>query len=337
MEARETILIVDDEPANVLLLERILNREGRYQVISTYDPREAEALYRQTQPDLVLLDLHMPYLDGFALLGQLGSVVPSSEYLPILVLTADVNPESKHRALHLGAKDFLTKPLDGLEVSLRVRNLLETRRLHQNLKGDNQRLEGAVQARTLALEEAQMEILERLARAAEYRDDETGEHVKRVAENAGRIAAALGLSAQQVEMLRRAAPLHDLGKIGIPDGILRKPSKLSPEEFDTIKTHTVIGANLLAGGRSELVQMAQRIARSHHERWNGSGYPDGLQGESIPLEARIVSVVDVFDALTSERPYKRAWSRVDALLEIRQQSGQQFDPRVIEAFLDLEV
>jgi putative two-component system response regulator len=251
----------------------------------------------------------------------------------VLVLTADATPEAKHKALSLGARDFLSKPLDPLEVTLRVNNLLETRFLYRALLEENRRLEERVQERTRELQQAQLEILERLARAAEYRDDETGEHVRRVAVNAAHVAEALGLPQEQVGMIRSAAPLHDLGKIGIPDAILRKPAKLTPEEFAVIKTHATIGAELLSGGRSELSRVAERIARSHHERWDGSGYPDGLAGEEIPLEGRIVAVVDVFDALTSERPYKSAWPLEEALAEIEAQAGRQFDPRVVQALL----
>ncbi len=186
--------------------------------------------------------------------------------------------------------------------------------------------------RTAALEETQIEILERLALAAEYRDDETGEHIKRVGRTAAEIAKVLGWSEEEVELIRRAAPLHDVGKIAISDTILLKPGKLTPEEFERMKLHTTLGAKMLSGGRFPLLQLAEQIALTHHERWDGSGYI-GLQGEAIPIAGRIVAVADVFDALTSVRPYKNAWSTSDAIDEIRRQNGKQFDPRVVEAFL----
>jgi putative two-component system response regulator len=331
-----TVLVVDDEPANVVFLERLLRKDEGLRLISTHDPREVAALYAQYQPDLVLLDLHMPYLDGFEVLEQLRRLEHSSDLVPKVVLTADATPEAKHRALSLGARDFLTKPLDALEVLLRVKNHLETRRLYRVLQGENTLLSEIVRDRTQELDAARLEVLERLARAAEYRDDETGEHVKRVAANAARLAEALGLEFDTVDMIQHTAPLHDVGKIGISDLILKKPGRLTPEEFEVVKTHTVIGAGLLAGGRTEMLRMAERVARSHHERWDGSGYPDGLCGEAIPLEARIVSVVDVFDALTSRRPYKQAWPIEEALEEIRKQSGRQFDPRIVEALLGIQ-
>ncbi|WP_027892282.1 HD domain-containing phosphohydrolase [Calidithermus chliarophilus] len=332
-----TILLVDDEPANVVFLERLLRKDEGLHLISTQDPREVAGLYLRHHPDLVLLDLHMPHLDGFEVLEQLQRLDRNTDLVPKVVLTADATPEARHRALSLGAKDFLTKPLDALEVLLRVKNHLETRRLHRALQGENSLLSEIVRDRTQELEAARLEVLDRLARAAEYRDDETGEHVKRVAANAARLAEALGLDFNTVDVIRHTAPLHDVGKIGISDLILKKPGKLTPEEFEVIKSHTVIGSGLLAGGRTEMLQVAERIARSHHERWDGTGYPDGLAGEAIPLEARIVSVVDVFDALTSKRPYKRAWTVEEALAELRAQAGRQFDPRIVEALLRIQM
>lgn len=327
------LLLVDDQEDNLALLERILRRAGFTELCRTTDPRQALDLYQSFRPDLILLDLHLPHLDGFALLEGFKRLIAPGEYLPVLVLTADATLEARHKALSLGANDFLTKPLDPLEVSLRVSNLLETCFLYRAVLEENRHLEERVRERTHELKQAQLEVLERLARAAEYRDDETGEHVRRVAANAARLAEALGLPQEQVEVIHSAAPLHDLGKIGIPDAILRKPGRLTPEEFAIIKTHTTIGAELLSGGRSELSRVAERIAKSHHERWDGTGYPEGLKAEEIPLEGRIVAVVDVFDALTSERPYKRAWPLEEALAEIRAQAGRQFDPRVVQAFL----
>jgi len=325
------ILIVDDQPSNVLLLEALLQDDDLGVLRSVADSRQVLPAFLDFQPDLVLLDLQMPHPDGFEVMQQLRRCILPEQFLPILVLTANIAPEAKRRALAEGASDFLTKPFDPAEVILRVRNLLHTRYLHLQLQDHNQQLDTKVRERTAELEETQLEILERLALAAEYRDDDTGEHTKRVGRMSAEIAQVLGLSPAEVELIRRAAPLHDVGKIAIPDAILLKPSQLTIEEFEQMKTHTSIGAKMLSGGRFPLLQLAEEIARSHHERWDGSGYM-GLVREQIPVAGRIVTVADVFDALNNERPYKKAWSRADAFEEIQRQSGRQFDPRIVEAF-----
>lgn len=358
------ILIVDDEPANVALLTQVLAQAGYACLQSTTEPRQFLPLYQEFAPDLILMDLHMPHLDGFALLAQLGATVPADDYLPILMLTADSTSDAKRRALALGTADFLTKPIDTFEVLLRIRNLLGARLLHLELRQQNQYLDAQVRARTrdleaahtellgrnqeleLAqrellernreLEAAQHEILERLCYAGEYRDDSTGQHVQRVQSVATDLARALDLPETQVALIHQAAALHDVGKIGIPDAILLKPSTLMPEERQQMQMHTTIGGKILGGSQQCLLQAAEEIALTHHERWDGSGYPRGLAGEAIPLAGRIVAVADVFDALTSERPYKAAWPAEAALAEIARQSGRQFDPRVVAAFLRIQ-
>ncbi|MGQ0714299.1 MAG: HD domain-containing phosphohydrolase [Gemmatimonadaceae bacterium] len=327
------ILIIDDQLENLTLLRRVLSKAGYAAMQSTTDPNEAATLFEAFCPDLVLLDLHMPGLDGFAVLERLRSLTPRATYLPILVLTGDHDPLKRRRALAAGATDFLAKPFDNVEIVLRIRNLLETRHLHRLLSNQNSVLEAGVRQRTRELEEAQGEILERLAAAAEYRDDDTGRHTLRVGELSAAIAEALGLARETAELIRAAAPLHDVGKIGVPDHILLKPGNLTPEEFDVMKTHTTIGAAILAGGKSALVMEAERIALNHHERWDGSGYPNGRRGDAIPLSARVVAVADVFDALTHPRPYRLAWPLDRVIAEIRAQSGQHFDPSVVAAFL----
>ncbi|HEX9245170.1 MAG TPA: HD domain-containing phosphohydrolase [bacterium] len=327
------ILIVDDQEANVYLLERILRGAGFSGLKGLTDSREVPTVYSEFRPDLLLLDLHMPHQDGFAVLEALKALIPAGAFLPILVLTADITPQAKQRALSGGAKDFLTKPFDPAEVLLRIENLLETRFLHLELRDHNQLLEQRVGERTKELEEAHFEMLERLAVAGEFRDDQTGQHTRRVGETAARLARTLGLARDQVELIRHAAPLHDVGKIGIPDNILLKPGPLTPEEFEVIKTHTTIGARILSGGKFPLLQMAEEIALSHHERWDGKGYPRGLRGEAIPLPGRIVALADVFDAVISKRPYKKARSPEEAAAELQRGAGTQFDPRVVEAFL----
>jgi putative two-component system response regulator len=327
------ILIVDDQPPNVALLEGILDEEDFHDHRSVLDPRQALAAFLDYQPDLVLLDLQMPFLDGFGVMKQLRACISPDDFLPILVLTADITPGAKRRALAEGAQDFLAKPFDAMEVALRIRNLLQTRSLHLQLQAQNHLLDQKVRERTAELEATQLEILERLALAAEYRDDDTGQHTWRVGETAARIAAALGWPAQDIELLRRAAPLHDVGKIAISDSILLKQGPLTPEEFARMKMHTQLGAKILSGGRFPLLQLAEQIARTHHERWDGGGYL-GLRGEEIPLAGRIVAVADVFDALISARPYKKPWPPAEAVEAIKDQSGRQFDPQIVQAFLE---
>ncbi|HEX8552315.1 MAG TPA: HD domain-containing phosphohydrolase [Abditibacteriaceae bacterium] len=328
------VLIVDDEPINVRLLQRILQNAGYHDIACVYDSREVLSFVEGETPDIVLLDWMMPHLNGLDVLRQLQHQ-ECARYLPILVLTADVTAQTREEALAGGAKDFLTKPFDQAEVLLRVKNLLETRFLHLAQQEQNRSLEERVLERTRDLENSQAEMLQRLAQAAEFRDDDTGQHTQRVGELAGRLAAVIGLDADTIALIRRAAPLHDVGKIGISDAILLKPGKLSPEEFVVMKTHAQIGAALLKDGHSPLVQIAETIAFSHHERWDGGGYPQGLRGEEIPIEGRILAIVDVFDALTNERPYKKAWSVEQALEEIERNAGTQFDPAAVAAFLQM--
>ena len=328
-EAR--ILLVDDERANIEFLRRVLEPEGYREIRGTTDPTEVLDLHREWAPDLVILDLMMPEVDGFEILEGLQEQAGSGSFSPVLVQTSDHTHGVKRRALAGGAKDFLTKPLSPAEVRLRVRNLLETRFLHLQLQDQNRLLEDRVRERTADLERARFETLERLARAAEYRDDETGEHTRRVGRLATRVAEALGWSEERCEMLFRVAPLHDVGKIGIPDAILLNPGPLTTDEFDVMQTHTTIGAELLGDSEFALMQMAEEIALTHHEHWDGGGYPRGLAGSDIPETGHIVSVADTFDALTTARPYKKAWSVERTLAEIRSENGRQFAPELVDA------
>ncbi|HEX9632119.1 MAG TPA: HD domain-containing phosphohydrolase [Gemmatimonadales bacterium] len=336
------ILIIDDEPPNIAILEHILGSAGYPALVTTTDPRQAVELFREHHPDLILLDLKMPHLDGHELLALFKREIPAETYLPILVLTSDATPDARRRALAGGAQDFLTKPFSPLEVRLRVENLVETRRLHLALASQNAELEERVRERTaqltrraMQLEQARIEILERLARAAEFRDDATGLHTRRVGCVAAQLMDAIGRSSVEVESIERAAPLHDIGKIGIPDSVLLKSGRLNEEEFAVIKTHTVIGGQILSGSDVSLLAVGREIALSHHERWDGTGYPAGLAGDAIPLSGRVVAVADVFDALTHPRPYKPAWTFKDALTEIQDQAGRQFDPDVVRTFATL--
>ncbi|MEP7054747.1 MAG: HD domain-containing phosphohydrolase [Actinomycetota bacterium] len=328
------VLIVDDEPVNLALLHELLEAEGYSGIRCTTEPRTVVRTVAEWEPDIILLDLVMPGLDGYALLEQLRAG-KSRVFMPILVLTGDTTRTARERALRLGANDFLTKPFDPAETVLRVGNLLETRALHRRLRAQNAQLEARVRERTAELEEARLEILDRLAAAAEYRDDDTHRHTQRVGDVTALLATALGYAAAEAETLRRAAPLHDVGKIGISDEILLKPGRLTPAEFEQIQRHTEIGARILTGSRSAILQMGEIIARTHHERWDGSGYL-GLRAASIPHASRIVAVADVFDALTHERPYKHAWPRTDAVRYIRDGAASQFDPAVVSAFVALD-
>jgi putative two-component system response regulator len=331
--ASPRILIVDDDPANVELLERILDHGGYDFVRSAMSGDEALKEAQNYAPDLILLDLQMPGIDGYFVLETLRKKLPSTVYLPILVVTADATRTARKKALELGASDFLTKPVDATEILLRVKNFLTMRALSVEVNCRNTDLEAIVRQRTRELEDTQIEIVQRLAMAGERRDDDTGEHTKRVGNQAALIAESLGHSFVNVELIRLAARLHDLGKIGIHDSILLKPGRLSPEEYREMQNHCASGAAILSGSQVPLLQMAERIARWHHERYDGAGYPDGLRGEQIPIEARIVAVADVFDALTHSRPYKEAWSIAKATREIESQSGTQFDPTVVQAFI----
>jgi putative two-component system response regulator len=331
---RARLLIVDDEQSNCRLLERILKAGGYERVLAVCDSRDAEAQVDDYHPDLLLLDLHMPYLDGFGVLKRIERKLSDPEYLPVVMLTGDATPEAKRGALSLGARDFVAKPFDSTEVLLRIRNLLETRFLYRAVSEQNTALEIRVQERTRELADSQLEIVERLARAAEMRDDATGRHIQRVGVLSALIAEALGADPRFVELIRRAATLHDVGKIGIPDNILLKAGKLTPAELEVVRSHTIIGARILSGGKSELLRMAEQIALGHHEKWNGSGYPRRLAADKIPLEARIVALADFIDALSHRRPYRPAWPLDAVLHEVKRESGKHFDPIIVGILLE---
>jgi putative two-component system response regulator len=333
VRAQAHILIVDDHLANVELLATLLAKAGYKHLRGTTEARAVPAVYAEFDPDLILLDLHMPDIDGFEVMEQLAGIIPRDSYLPILVLTADINDDVRRRALAAGAHDFVSKPFDVGEVQLRIANLLRTRFLHKELARHNDILEDRVHQRTVQLEAARLEVLRCLSVAAEYRDDNTGEHIRRVGDIAAAVARSLDWPLDRVELIGQAAPLHDVGKLGISDVILRKPGKLTPDEFAHIKTHTLIGPQILADTHIPVLRLASEIARTHHEKWDGTGYPDGRQGLDIPVSGRIVAVADVFDALTHDRPYKSAWPVELAVHEIITQRGRHFDPEVVDAFL----
>jgi putative two-component system response regulator len=332
--AHSRVLVVDDELATVRFLTRLLNNTGA-EVSSTTDARQVSELVAAQEPDLIILDLHMPYMDGFEVMEALGPLRVPHRYLPVLVLTGDTASAVKQRALRVGARDFLSKPFDTVEAMLRIRNLLTTRHFYIALEREQQRLEQSVRERTQELADTHLEIVGRLARAAEYRDDNTGEHTRRVGRLSGLLARKLGYDGDAVEMIERAAALHDVGKVGVPDAILLKPGPLTPAEIEIMRTHAVVGAKILSNSRAPLLRMAEAIALTHHERWDGSGYPAGLAHDRIPVVGRIVALADAFDAVTHSRPYQEAIDvshAVDLLTGLR---GRAYDPTIIDAFTEL--
>lgn len=331
-ERSARILVVDDDLRNLNVLMRTLQRAGFSNLHGVCEGKDILPTLIDFQPDVVLLDLHIPGMDGIEVLLDIKAI-HGRNYLPVLVLTGDASSEIRDAALAAGARDFLTKPYDPGEVLLRVRNLVETRLLHVELQRQNSMLSERFESRTEELEAAKLEILERLARAADFRDESSYGHTTRVGELAARIAAQMGHTEAEVEQIRIGARLHDIGKIGLSDSILMKPGPLAPAEFLAQEKHTLIGANILSGSRFPILRLAEDIALTHHESWDGTGYPRGLRGEEIPICGRIVAVADVFDALTHVRAYKSAWRLDDAVDEIKHQSGKKFDPAVVKAFL----
>ena len=295
------------------------------------DPRLVLALHREARFDLILLDIRMPYLDGIQVMEQLAGAI-EDDYVPVLVLTAEKDKDTMMRALEQGAKDFVTKPFDRDEVLNRIANMLEVRSLYNERRRQNEILEEKVQERTRELADTRLEVIRRLGRAGEYRDNETGMHVIRMSKSCQRLAVAAGLDEIRAAIILQASPMHDLGKIGVPDHILLKPGKLTADEWDIMKTHVDIGVDILNGHEAEPMRMARVIALTHHEKWDGSGYPNGLKGTDIPIEGRISAVCDVFDALTSKRPYKNAWPVEEAVAYIRENAGVHFDPDLAAKF-----
>jgi putative two-component system response regulator len=327
------VLIVDDQEANVLLLERVLGGAGYDSIMSTRDPTEVCELHLKNHYDLILLDLQMPILDGFQVMERLKEIEPEG-YLPVLVITAQ--PGHKLRALQAGAKDFISKPFELPEVLARVHNMLEVRLLHKELHEYNDILEQRVHERTADLQVSYLETIFTMTRAAEYRDVDTGAHVQRIGYYSLGLARMLGLDDEFVDKIFFASPMHDIGKIGIPDKILLKPGGFTPDEWEVMKGHTSMGEKILGTGESPYLKMGAEIALNHHERWDGGGYPNGKRGETIPLAARIMNICDIYDALRSKRPYKPAFDHdktVDIILrgDDRTQPGH-FEPGILATF-----
>jgi putative two-component system response regulator len=322
------VLIVDDHEPTLKMLESLVHHGLSADVRTTTDSRLVLALFREFEPDMLLVDLHMPGLDGLALVQLIATRVSDGEFLPIVMFSGDATTEARQRALQLGASDFFAKPIVPAEVTLRLRNLLRLRQL-------TCRLEQEVRKRVAELKDVELDVANRLALVAEFRDYPDGAHVQRVGQLAALIARQLGMGDDEVMLMRYAAPLHDLGKVAVPDTVLLKPDRLDRPEMDLIKSHTTNGARMLAGSRSPILQMAEEIALYHHENWDGSGYTPGLQGEDIPLAGRIVTVADVFDALTHPRPYKKAWTVDEAITWMESMRSKKFDPVALDALLSI--
>ena len=322
---QQRILIVDDDSSRAAALDRALRGAGYSDIRTTTDSRRALPLFREYHPDLLLLDLNTQRLDGLTIIQQILSRVPEREFLPILVTTSDASAAMRVKALEAGARDFLPHGYDAAELGIRVRNMLRERELHMLL-------EERVRARTEQLEQAEVEVAKRLAFAAEVRDYPDGSHPTRVGKMSAAIAAELGLPADEVELIGLAAPLHDIGKLALPDAILTKPGALTPDEWEIVRSHTTQGARMLTGTHSRILQAAEEIALYHHENWNGTGYTPGLAGTEIPIAGRIVTIADVFDALLHKRSYKDAWSVPDAVAFIESQRKIKFDADVLDAF-----
>jgi putative two-component system response regulator len=326
------ILVVDDEATNARLLVRVLERAGYTDVHMSLDSSNVIELVRTLEPQLLVIDLHMDTTDGFAVLESLRDEARDDMLLPVLVVTADSAIESLHRALDLGADDYLLKPYSFKDVTLRVEGLLSMRAACQTSHTEAVCLRRQIGAYRQIVTQAELDLLGHVTGTLERGDANDG-HCARVGELAAGIAAQMRLDADTVASIRAAAPLHDVGKVAVSDAILFKPGPLTPDEMEIVCRHTVIGGFLLSGTELPLLRLARDIALYHHERWDGSGYPRGLHQEEIPLSARIVAVADVFDALTSVRSYKRAWTVREALTEIMAKSGTQFDPRVVGALV----
>jgi putative two-component system response regulator len=351
--ATATVMIVDDEPVIIKIVKKYLGLAGYQNFVTMSDPVMAMEWLSREPPDVLLLDIVMPEISGLDILERVREH-EHWRHIPVIVLTAADDERVRSRALELGATDFLAKPVNATELLPRVRNALLVKAHHDHLEHQAHDLEHQVRQRTAELLASRLELIHCLARVAEYRDNETGRHVIRVGRYAGIIARELGLDPETAELIEHAAPLHDIGKVGIPDAILLKPGKLTPDEMEimqnhtaygkrtfepmpadewgTVQSHTVMGQRILDVATSPLIAMASQIALTHHERWDGGGYPLGLSGESIPLCGRITAVADVFDALSSKRPYKPAFPLERCLAILEEGRGTHFDPRVLDAF-----
>lgn len=337
MNKKPKILVADDEDRNLRLMEAILLPLG-YDIVLVHDGKEALEKIQETPVDVILLDIMMPEMDGFEVARRLKSD-NETKIIPIVMVTALQEVGDRIKALEAGADDFLTKPVDKTEVRARVASLLKVKAYNDHMRNYQQELESEVAKRTKELRKAfkkikvaSLETIYRLTRAAEFKDEDTGAHIQRMSNYSAIIARTMGLSEQTVESILYAAPMHDIGKIGIPDRILLKPAKLDPDEWVIMKQHTIMGGRILEESAAGFIKLGEIVALTHHEKWDGSGYPKGLKGNKIPLVGRIVAIADVFDALTSKRPYKEAFSLEKSYEIIKDGRGTHFDPHVVDAF-----
>lgn len=325
---RACILIVDDKPENLTIMNEILYDE--YKVKATTNPEIALKIAATPKlPDIILLDIMMPVMDGYEVCRRLKSNHVTKN-IPVIFVTSKNHEIDETKGFELGAVDYITKPISPSIVKARVKT-------HLALYNQQVMLEEKVKERTAELNRTRLEIIQRLGSAAEYKDNETGMHIMRMSHYCQLISLAYGLSDEEAEIILNASPMHDVGKIGIPDNILLKPGKLNKEEWGIMTKHTIYGANMLGEDSSELMTQARLCALTHHEKWNGEGYPNGLKGEGIPLIGRIAAIADVFDALTSERPYKKAWSDEEAFQYIENEIGKHFDPKLASIFLENKI
>ena len=328
----QQVLIVDDTEINLILFGALVKKLDNCQAHVFADPREALAWVTDNVPDLIIVDYMMPELDGIEFI-RLVRNMPRHKLVPILMITANDQKQIRYSALDIGANDFLPKPIDKVEFLARARNMLSLNEARKHMADQASWLAGEVRKATQEIVQRERETVFRLTKAAEYRDPETGAHILRMSHYSMLIARELGLPEDDQQLLLEAAPMHDIGKVGISDNILLKPGPLTPEEFEVMKQHAIFGYELLAGSSSKLLQAAAEIAKGHHEKFDGSGYPGGISGQDIPIFSRIVAVADVFDALTSERPYKKAWSVEAAVDFLKKGAGTHFDPACVNAFL----
>ncbi len=329
------IAIVDDTPLNLTLIQALVRKltPAGTEIVCFTSPVEGLKWCETHEPDLVIVDYMMPDLNGIEFINAVRRTHPA-DVVPVLMVTAAHEKEIRYQSLTAGANDFLTKPIDRHEFDPRVRTMLALRNSHTRLRNWNDDLQTEVNRQTADIVARERETIARLARAAEFRDPETGAHILRMAHYSELIARRMGLEDELCERLLSAAPMHDVGKVGTPDHILLKPGRLTDEGMVIMRRHATIGYDILKGSSSPMIQLAAEIALSHHEKFNGTGYPSGLAGEAIPLVGRIVAVADVFDALTSARPYKPAWEIGRAVDFLKSERGQHFDPACIDAFFD---
>jgi putative two-component system response regulator len=333
--AYSKILVVDDHQSNNDLLKALLTKAGYKNIRTTTDPTSVLSLQLEVGFDIILLDIQMPIMNGLEVMAQLNDHLEDDDYLPILILSADNEIQTRMLALSSGAKDFVNKPFQRDEVLNRIHNILETRHLYKQQKLQTVVLTAEVKRRTLQIAETQIKMIHCLGKAVEYRDCETGLHVIRMSRYCELLAKKVGFSDEEAELVLLSSPMHDIGKIGIPDSVLLKRGRLDHDEMEIMKTHAALGSAILPDDDQPIFKMAKTIALGHHEKWDGSGYPNGLSGKDIPLVCRIVAICDVFDALQSNRPYKDEWSLDNALEYIRSSSGSHFEPNLVELFFDI--